>query len=198
MLLKTRLGLVPLAFGISKGTCCISILLLLMIQCTELFSISDLLGAAQLLEQKAYPWNAAGILTLQQRFWLTAPRSQMPWGASLCRGDMTLSCCYPASQSWGTQGRDVPKYFLFSSQQQQSNRQIISLAACSALTAGPALPACLWLPQHLTIFRDLQQNKPGLPWSHCWEGPCKEGRTAHKGTRCWRWSSTTILSRRAA
>lgn len=63
--------------------------------------------------------------------------------------------------------------------------------------AQPSQP-CLWLPQHLTIFRDLQQNKPGLPWGPCWEGPCKEGRTAHKERRCWRWSSTTIPSRRAA
>lgn len=54
MLLKTRLGLVPLAFGMSEGACCISILLFLIIQCAVLFSISYLLGVAQMLEQKGH------------------------------------------------------------------------------------------------------------------------------------------------
>lgn len=58
--------------------------------------------------------------------------------------------------------------------------------------------SCLWLPRHLTIFGDLQQNKHGLPWGPCWERPCKEGRTVHKERRYWRWSSTMILSRRVA
>lgn len=87
MLFKTRLGLVPLAFGISKGTCCISILLLLIIQRTELFSIlptwcCQAAGAERALE--------CGRETLQQRFRLSAPRSQMPWGPSFCRGDPSL------------------------------------------------------------------------------------------------------------
>lgn len=144
MLLKTRLGLVPQAFGISKGTCYISILFLLMVQCTELFSISYLLGAAELLEQKG-PWNASGILTLQQRFWMAAPRSQTLWRLSLCRGDMTLPCLCPAPETWGTQGRELPKYSLLSAtaEQKANNFPVCLLSTCSRPSPPSLACGCL-------------------------------------------------------
>ena len=86
-----------------------------------------------------------------QRFRSAVPREPRCHGDPACVGvtrpfPTSVQRARPQDRSHeGTQGREDPRYPLLSSSApaKRSRRQIISPAACSALTAGPALPAPL-------------------------------------------------------
>lgn len=98
----------------------------------------------------------SGRLCCSKNFGRQPPGRQTPRGPGLCGGDTTLPHLPPACEDPGLQSRgDIgwrrcpvsPPLLLSPSRAQHSKRQMVSPAACPALTAGPTLQPCLRPPR---------------------------------------------------